>query len=300
MPKKLTSGTQVADALKNQRQDMTMPIERYRPDISKSTIIAIETDHLVAAPSEWNFFKPISDDKMLEMMESILSNGLMVPVIVWEKRDYYMVLAGHNRLRAYRNLYEKLADKKFLKIPCIIYPDAALTEEDARQIIIDTNWVTRVLTSIEKSKAIVEKYNILGRKKYAAADKSARDIIANEYGLKCRQVTTYKALGSLIPELQALVEDGVLSIDSGAKLSQFPQERQHAIFTEHGARLDNKRIRRIKPAMSDLEVNVVFHDADIEDLVTRTLKVHIPKNREKEIVDRINYILKELRIDGRL
>jgi ParB family chromosome partitioning protein len=62
-------------------------------------IFLIELDKLKEAPSDWNFYSPLSEKKMEELIESIKSNGLLHPLVVWEQDDgNYIVLSGHNRL----------------------------------------------------------------------------------------------------------------------------------------------------------------------------------------------------------
>ncbi|MBC8059633.1 MAG: ParB N-terminal domain-containing protein, partial [Clostridiaceae bacterium] len=68
---------------------------------NKDMIKHINLDNLISSPLEWNFYKPLSFDKENELVESIQENGLINPIIVWEKGDNkYMILAGHNRVNA--------------------------------------------------------------------------------------------------------------------------------------------------------------------------------------------------------
>ena len=77
-----------------------------------------------------------------------------------------MILAGHNRVRAYSMLYEQTGNEKYKKIFACIKKKNEISEDEARAIIIDTNFVQRQLSTIEKTKSIVIKYNQLGRGKH--------------------------------------------------------------------------------------------------------------------------------------
>ncbi|WP_239253411.1 ParB/RepB/Spo0J family partition protein, partial [Citrobacter werkmanii] len=126
-------------------------------------IFRIEIDLIDDAPDEWNFYKKLDDGKLAELIESILENGLLSPVIVWEQEEgRYMMLAGHNRLRAFRMIYERTQDTQYKKIHAYIKKKNEISEDEAKVIIIDTNFVQRQLSTIEKTKSIVYKYNMLG------------------------------------------------------------------------------------------------------------------------------------------
>lgn len=72
-----------------------------------------------------------------------------------------MILAGHNRAKAFKYLFEMDNGQKYRKIPALIKKKDEITEEDAWEIIIDTNWVQRSLSAVEKSNAKKEKYGSL-------------------------------------------------------------------------------------------------------------------------------------------
>ena len=70
----------------------------------------VPLDKLSPAPADWNFYAPLPDDKLLELIESIRANDLLHPIVVWKQPDgALMILSGHNRVRAYTALLEKTA-----------------------------------------------------------------------------------------------------------------------------------------------------------------------------------------------
>ncbi|MGG7187085.1 ParB/RepB/Spo0J family partition protein, partial [Clostridium butyricum] len=80
----------------------------------------------------------------------------------WKKDDSgkYMILSGHNRVHAYKILCENQDSEKYSKIHAVI-KDKNLSEEEAKEIIVDTNWVQRQLTTIQKARSINFKYRKL-------------------------------------------------------------------------------------------------------------------------------------------
>ena len=91
-----------ADLLPQLMREAALPLEESE---------RIPIDKLVPASKEWNFYAPLPDDKMLELIESIRENGLLHPIVVWKRKDApTMVLSGHNRLESYKKLYQATGD----------------------------------------------------------------------------------------------------------------------------------------------------------------------------------------------
>ena len=77
---------------------------------------------------------------------------------------------------------------------------------------------------------LVEEYQ-----KYSAGwskTKIVEEILPQKVGLRKRQIWSYLALLGLTPELQEMVSEGKLTIESGAKLKQLPEEEQKKFAEE--------------------------------------------------------------------
>ena len=158
----------------------------------------VPLDKLSPAPTEWNFYAPLPDDKLLELIESIRANDLLHPIVVWKQPDgALMILSGHNRVRAYTALLEKTGEDKYRRIPATVLTD--ITADEAHEIVVDSNYVQRVLTPSEKARSISQKYALAGRKKRSrnGVRKSKYEQIGEEYNLSARQIARYVRLGSL-------------------------------------------------------------------------------------------------------
>lgn len=284
-------------------------------------IIAIDIDKLVDAPKDWNFYGDLPIDKMEELVDSIRANGLLVPLIVWEQEDgTYMILSGHNRKNAIVQLLEeyktyfpvKFEEEKMFyitnekikpvfnlnfiatlvdtkRIHCFVKKINEISEEGARDIIVDTNWVQRILTTMQKANSIIYKYTSIGRKQKAkngeGKNEGIRDIIAAQYKLKGRQVSNYLRLNYLIPEFQEQLQLNNLSIKAGVVLSQFPQDMQNWIYNKYGETLCNKNILHLKKEMTKLEIKKIFSNIDLEDKeVAATISYDLVNDKDDNIL----------------
>ncbi|KDR95968.1 chromosome partitioning protein, ParB family [Peptoclostridium litorale DSM 5388] len=265
-------------------QKDNMRIRQIEGDLN---IHELSIDLLINAPSDWNFYKPLNDNKMEQLIMSIMENGLLNPIIVWETEEglRYMVLSGHNRLEAHRKIYEQTGDSKYLKIPAFIKAKDEITKEQAQEIIIDTNWVQRELTAMEKAKSILKKYAIVDRD-ISSRKKRKRDIICEDYGLKGRQVENYYKLNSLTEEFKGMLDESRITIKSGVKLALFDPEIQMWMFQNFRGMLDYKRISKLKSGMNKDDIEKIFEVEKEEEMVT----MKVPKSLQNQIKEIIkNY-----------
>lgn len=232
-------------------------------------VFPIDRDKLINAPESWNFYSRLEESKMTELIESIEDKGLLHPIVVWQQPDdTYMILSGHNRNAAYQYLYNYYKDytqkaEKYKTIHAHIFKYEELDEEDAKQIIIDTNWVQRQLSVIEKQKSIFNKYTSLGRKQKAkngeGVGEDLRGFIGKNYNLSGRQVSKYIKLNYLISELQDMISNKEININSGVRLADFSVEIQQWIYDKFKDRINNKIISKLKTNMDQEKIESIFN-----------------------------------------
>ena len=230
----------------------------------------IELNKLNDAPDAWNFYSTLSESKMTELIESIRELGLMHPVVVWEQMDgSYMILSGHNRKKAYELLLEETSDDKYKKIYCYVKKQGDITEAEAKEIIIDTNWVQRELSPIEKAKSIYQKYTSFKSSREGFRNKNyqgkTRDLVAKQFEITGRQVSDYYKLNDLTPEFKELLEANRISIKAGVRLAQFDGSTQKFIYDNYNETLHNKIILKLETSFSQEEISEIFSDY-MEDL----------------------------------
>lgn len=269
--------------------------ERLEKD-NKKTVYRININNLVGAPEDWNYFSPLSDDKMIELVDSIKSIGLQSPVVVWElpqesgEDQKYLILSGHNRTRAYKEIYEKENNEDYLFIPCIIYLHHELSEQDAKDIIIDSNYVNRVLTAREKTLSVKHKYLLYKSQK----EKYAMDKVAKDLNLKLRTIKYYLAVNQLEDEIKELVFTDILAMRDAAKLAKLPSETQRWLIENHKEKITSELCRNVKTSMSIGEMENLLssksddkeHDGEEGSYVTLTFRVQASMEEElKKLVE---------------
>ncbi len=254
-------------------------------------------DSLVPATKSWNFYAPLPDDKMLELITSIEENGLLHPIVVWQQPGKpTMVLSGHNRLEAFRRLYQVTGQEKYAKIPCTIKKD--ITPQQAQEIVVDSNWVQRTLSPSEKARSISQKYALAGRKARSTngnSGVSTYDIIAQQYGLSGRQIARYVKLGSLQDDLLILLDDGKLSLSAGVKLADFPPQQQKlaAKYIQQQG-ITSAQTAALKVGMEDTALKELFCPApQPQKPKTVTLRIDVPEQLQQEFLQMAKSWLEE-------
>lgn len=239
----------------------------------------IPLDSLSPAPAEWNFYAPLPDDKLLELIESIQTNGLLHPIVVWKQPSgTLMILSGHNRVRAYTALLEKTGDNKYHRIPATVLTD--ISDDEAHEIVVDSNYVQRVLTPSEKARSISQKYALAGRKKRSqnGARKSKYEQIGEEYNLSGRQIARYVRLGSLDNSLLNLLDDGKLPLTTALRLVDFPAESQQYLASHHADELASPKMAMLTATMTPTEMDAAL----LAEPQTVRVSIAVPATLEED------------------
>ena len=219
----------------------------------------VPLDKLSPAPAEWNFYAPLPDDKLLELIESIQTNDLLHPIVVWKQPDgALMILSGHNRVRAYTALLEKTGQDKYRRIPATVLTD--ISDDEAHEIVVDSNYVQRVLTPSEKARSISQKYALTGRKKRSknGVRKSRYEQIGEEYNLSSSQIARYVRLGNLDSSLLKLLDSGKLPLTTALRLVDFPAESQKYLAAHHADELASPKMTRLTAAMTPEQMDAAL------------------------------------------
>lgn len=234
------------------------------------------------APRDWNFFPALEPDKMLQLKMSIMSAGVLNPIIVWEKDNgRYMILAGHNRVQASREIIEEYKgsplSRDYSKIPAIVYAKDEIDADKAQEIIIDTNYIQRG-DMPPRLRVMV----IRARVKLLRAQKDERgatiDQLIKDLGLKKTAIYEDIQLGTKIIEpLRELYFDGKISRRAVLKFAMFSEDLQDWIYTNFADKLTTARICQLRAGMKlREEIAAVFQD-DAEDSAKIRTQITVPK-----------------------
>jgi hypothetical protein len=69
--------------------------------------IFIDTNILEEAPDEWNRFKLLSGSEFQILKKSIEDQGLMHPIYIWEYNNRFIIISGHYKVKAFKELYDE-------------------------------------------------------------------------------------------------------------------------------------------------------------------------------------------------
>lgn len=175
------------------------------------------------------------DQSLSELIISIRQNGLLNPVIVRKKNNYYELISGHRRLKAMDKLGE-------IEIEATI---KELTDEEATIIMVDSNLQREMLLPSEKAFAYKMKSDALKKqgKEDLCPEVTNYSPRGNNKEMKDnkRQMYRYIRLTYLIPEILQMVDDKLtkdknlfltMGIKPGIELSYLTKDEQRLVYSE--------------------------------------------------------------------
>ncbi len=173
--------------------------EAYKQDIEQAKDLVREIRIEEITPNPYQPRVHFNEVALKELSESIKRHGLLQPIIVIEKADGYMLLAGERRLRA-----SKLAG--FTKIKAIV---ADIESKNLRELALIENIQREDLNPVELAiayKELIEEYQITQEGLSEVIHKSRT------------QITNTMRLLSLSEQTKKYLSDGTLSQGHGKVL----------------------------------------------------------------------------------
>lgn len=235
--------------------------------------------------------KKFDEDALLELSESIKQFGVLQPLLVQERDDYYEIIAGERRWRA-----AKLAGMK--EIPVII---KKLTEQEIMEISLIENIQREDLNPIEEAQAykrLLTEFNL------------KQDEVAERVSKSRTAVTNAMRLLKLNDKVQQMVIDEMLTTGHArALLGIEDQEKQYVvaqrIFDEKlSVRDTEKLVKNVQNEKDDTgaaakkidpQLEAVYRDLEEQMKVLLGTKVHInPKDDKKGKLEIEYYSQEEL------
>ena len=227
------------------------------------------------------------EDALLELADSIKQYGVLQPLIVRKRNDYYEIIAGERRWRA-----AKMAGVK--KVPVII---KEYNEQEILEIALIENIQRENLNPIEEAmafKKLLEEFNL------------KQDEVAERVSKSRSAVTNSMRLLKLDQRVQQMIIDDMISTGHARALLAIDDPEQqyvlaNRIFDEKlSVRETEKLIKEIKNPKKQKEKKIIenaFIYEDIEDKMKQVLgtKVHVAsKGKGKGKIEIEYYSDKEL------
>ena len=186
----------------------------------------IEVDKIYSF--EGHPFKIKDDEKMKELVESILGNGVLTPVIVRpDDEGGYEMISGHRRLFAVKEIGLET-------IPAYV---REMTDDDAVIAMVDSNIQREEILPSEKAFAYRMKLDAIKHQGKVTRTSSqvgrkleAAEIIAESVGESKNQIHRFVRLTEVIPELLDLIDRGNIAIMTGVDISYLDKKIQKWIY----------------------------------------------------------------------
>ena len=175
-------------------------------------------------------FRVVDDEKMDELVDSVIKQGILSPVLIRPNGDgTYEMISGHRRLHA--------AERAKLKtIPAIIMD--GLTDDEATIVMVDANLQREEILPSERAFSFKMKMDAMRHQgtcrhdvaKLSPLERKTATIVGEGSGLTGRSVQRYIKLTDLLPELLEMVDDKRLSLVNGVDIASFNKEVQEYLL----------------------------------------------------------------------
>lgn len=196
------------DSLISNKVGVIEKVEARKPELDKEVIFVKIAK---VEPNREQPRKNFDEDSLLELSESIKQHGILQPLLVQDKKDYFEIIAGERRWRA-----AKMAGMK--EIPVII---KKLSDREAVEISLIENIQREDLNPIEEALAF---------KRLLTEFHLKQDEVAERVSKSRTSVTNSIRLLKLDERVQQMVVDDMISTGHArALLSIEEHEKQYSL-----------------------------------------------------------------------
>ena len=224
-------------------------------------------------------FKVVDNEGMDQLVWSILTQGLLTPLVVRPlDNGEYEVISGHRRLHACKKAGIEM-------VPALIYT----VDRDAAAIaLVDSNLHRERILPSEKAFAYKLKLDALKHQGQTCGQvgHKSRDMLSEDDS--GRQVQRYIRLTNLIPELLQNVDDGQIALSPGVELSYLDAATQQQV-------LEAMELEDCTPSFSQtVRMKNLYREGNLtaekirnimaEEKANQRETVRIPKERLKPVL----------------
>lgn len=173
------------------RKALGKGLDALIPKVSEERTLEVDVDLLSPNPHQPRL--QYNEEKMVQLQQSIKSNGILQPILVRKLPDGYQIIAGERRWRAAQQL-------GMLKVPVIIRD---VPEHKILELSLIENIQREELTPIEEAEAYNE---LIGRMGLTQQE------IAERVGKDRSSIANYLRLLKLPAKIKEMVMQGLLSM----------------------------------------------------------------------------------------
>ena len=176
-------------------------------------------------PFEGHPFKVVDNEEMDQLTWSILTQGLLTPLVVRPlPNGEYEVISGHRRLPACKKAGIET-------VPALI---SALNRDEATIAMVDSNLHREKILPSEKAFAYKMKRDALSHQGKTSPQVGEKLLTVENVGLdngdSKNQVLRYIRLTELIPEILRMVDDGRIALTPAVELSYLTKLEQRDLL----------------------------------------------------------------------
>ena len=175
-------------------------------------------------PFQGHPFQVKDDDEMEQLVWSILSQGVLTPLVVRPTEGgEYEVVSGHRRLHACKKAGIET-------VPALIY---SLDRDAAAIALVDSNLHRERILPSEKAFAYKLKMDAMshqGTSSQLGTKLRSDEMIAQQSGESRNQVQRYIRLTNLIPEILHMVDEGRIALTPAVELSYLSEQEQQELL----------------------------------------------------------------------
>ena len=212
--------------------EQKLPDKAQETEMKREKVRVVPIKYIDDSPD--HPFQVRDDEKMMSLVESIATFGVITPVIARKTADErYELISGHRRKRACELLHIDT-------LPIIVRD---LSREEGIILMVDSNLQREHILPSEKAfayKMKMEAMKCQGKRndltspplveKLNDRDKWTSTLIGNEHGESQEQVRRYIRLTELIPQLLQMVDEGKIAFRPAVELSYLEKEEQEDLL----------------------------------------------------------------------
>ena len=249
------------------RAYLRLSLSRFMADDAEEKKTAMMVKISSVEPNVNQPRKQFDEDALVELSESIKQYGILQPLLVSDKKDYYEIIAGERRWRA-----AKMAGLK--EVPVIV---KEFTEQEIVEISLIENIQRENLNPIEEAQAYKRLLNEFRLKQDEVAERVSKSRTA---------VTNSMRLLKLDERVQQMIIDDMISTGHARALLAIEDKEQqyilaNKVFDEKlSVRDTEKLVKELKKPKKEKEKPVIQNAFVYEDLEERIKsiigsKVHV-------------------------
>ena len=244
--------------------DSLIPDKKVKPAVSDKTEEKVKKEELNKSgeimvkinevePNREQPRKDFDEDALMELADSIKQFGILQPLLVQKKKDYYEIIAGERRWRA-----AKIAGIK--EVPIIV---KNYTDQEIVEISLIENIQRENLNPIEEAmayKRLLEEFDL------------KQDEVAERVSKSRTAVTNSMRLLKLSDRVQQMIVDDMISTGHARALLVIDDEEQqymlaNKIFDEKlSVRETEKLVKTLKNPKREVKKTIIEHTFVYENL----------------------------------